>query len=77
MARHLYCSATKCLSGKLTAWKLPRRKSCILIFILIMLKKEFKDEKDTLVFFVCKYDSFNGNLNYCGTLCLQVNEMNK
>ena len=44
---------------------------------LIMLEKEFKDEKDMLVSSVCKYDSSNGNLNYCGTICLQVNEMNK
>ena len=44
---------------------------------LIMLEKEFKDEKDMLVSSVCKYNSSNGNLNYCGTICLQVNEMNK
>ena len=36
-------------------------KSCILIFILIMLEKVFKDEKDMLVFFACKYDLSNCN----------------
>merc|ERR1712142_955668 len=40
----------------------------------IMLEKEFKDDKDKLVSSVCKYDSANGNLNYCGTICLQMNE---
>merc|ERR1711962_398838 len=40
----------------------------------IMLEKEFKDDKDKLVSSVCKYDSSNGNLNYCGTICLQMNE---
>ena len=30
--------------------------------------------KDKLVSSVCKYDSANGNLNYCGTICLQMNE---
>ena len=38
----------------------------------IMLEKEFKDDKDKLVSSVCKYDSSTGNLNYCGTICLQV-----
>ena len=41
-----------------------------------MLEKEFKDEKDMLVSSVFKYDSSSGNLNYCGSLCLQVDEMN-
>ena len=59
-----------------SAWKLPRNESCIVIFFLIMLEKEFKDEKDMLVSSVFKYDSSSGNLNYCGSLCLQVNEMN-
>merc|ERR1712098_832982 len=40
----------------------------------IMLEKEFKDDKDKLVSSVCKYDSGTGNLNYCGTICLQMNE---
>lgn len=40
----------------------------------IMLEKEFKDDKDKLVSSVCKYDSSSGNLNYCGTICLQMNE---
>ena len=40
----------------------------------IMLEKEFKDDKDKLVSSVCKYDSANGNLSYCGTICLQMNE---
>jgi len=40
----------------------------------IMLEKEFKDDKDKLVSSVCKYDSATGNLNYCGTICLQMNE---
>ena len=40
----------------------------------IMLEKEFKDDKDKLVSSVCKYDSSNGNLNYCGTICLQMND---
>ena len=30
--------------------------------------------QDKLVSSVCKYDSANGNLNYCGTICLQMNE---
>ena len=41
-----------------------------------MFEKEFMDEKDMLVSHVWKYDSSHGNLNYCGILCLQVNEMN-
>jgi len=40
----------------------------------IMLEKEFKDDKDKLVSSVCKYDSTNGSLGYCGTICLQKNE---
>jgi len=40
----------------------------------IMLEKEFKDDADKLVSSVCKYDSTTGNLNYCGTICLQMNE---
>jgi len=40
----------------------------------IMLEKEFKDDKDKLVSSVCKYDSANGALSYCGTICLQMNE---
>ena len=40
----------------------------------IILEKEFKDDKDKLVSSVCKYDSSSGNLNYCGTICLQMNE---
>jgi len=40
----------------------------------IMLEKEFKDDRDKLVSSVCKYDSVSGNLNYCGTICLQMNE---
>jgi len=40
----------------------------------IMLEKEFKDDRDKLVSSVCKYDSATGNLNYCGTICLQMNE---
>jgi len=40
----------------------------------IMLEKEFKDDKDKLVSSVCKYDSSSGNLSYCGTICLQMNE---
>lgn len=40
----------------------------------IMLEKEFKDDQDKLVSSVCKYDSGSGKLNYCGTICLQMNE---
>jgi len=40
----------------------------------IMLEKEFKDDSDKLVSSVCKYDATTGNLNYCGTICLQMNE---
>ena len=40
----------------------------------IMLEKEFKDDKDKLVSSVCKYDSSSGNLSYCGTICLQMND---
>ena len=40
----------------------------------IMLEKEFKDDKDKLVSSVCKYDSASGNLSYCGTICLQMND---
>jgi len=40
----------------------------------IMLEKEFKDDKDKLVSSVCKYDSSTGNLSYCGTICLQMND---
>ena len=43
---------------------------------LIMFENEFMDENDMLVSHVWKYDSSHGNLNYCGILCLQVNEMN-
>ena len=39
-----------------------------------MLEKEFKDDKDKLVSSVCKYDSSTGNLSYCGTICLQMND---
>ena len=39
-----------------------------------MLEKEFKDDKDKLVSSVCKYDSSSGNLSYCGTICLQMND---
>jgi len=42
----------------------------------IMLEKEFKDDTDKLVSSVCKYDSSSGKLNYCGTICLQMNEEN-
>ena len=38
----------------------------------IMLEKEFKDDQDKLVSYVFKYDSGTGNLNYCGTISLQV-----
>jgi len=40
----------------------------------IMLEKEFKDDRDKLVSSVCKYDSATGKLNYCGTICLQMQE---
>jgi len=40
----------------------------------IMLEKEFKDDPDKLVSSVCKFDSSTGNLSYCGTICLQMNE---
>lgn len=40
----------------------------------IMLEKEFKDDPDKLVSSVCKFDSGTGNLSYCGTICLQMNE---
>jgi len=40
----------------------------------IMLEKEFKDDRDKLVSSVCKYDSSTGKLNYCGTICLQMQE---
>jgi len=40
----------------------------------IMLEKEFKDDPDKLVSSVCKFDSTNGTLSYCGTICLQMNE---
>jgi len=40
----------------------------------IMLEKEFKDDPDKLVSSVCKFDSDTGNLSYCGTICLQMNE---
>merc|ERR1712218_486433 len=40
----------------------------------IMLEKEFKDGPDKLVSSVCKFDSSTGNLSYCGTICLQMNE---
>merc|ERR1719222_1637574 len=39
-----------------------------------MLEKEFKDDPDKLVSSVCKFDSSTGNLSYCGTICLQMNE---
>ena len=39
-----------------------------------MLEKEFKDDPDKLVSSVCKFDSATGNLNYCGTICLQMTE---
>eukprot|EP00088_Acartia_fossae_P059657 TRINITY_DN7102_c0_g1_i2.p1 TRINITY_DN7102_c0_g1~~TRINITY_DN7102_c0_g1_i2.p1 ORF type:complete len:813 (-),score=304.37 TRINITY_DN7102_c0_g1_i2:88-2526(-) len=40
----------------------------------IMLEKEFKDDRDKLVSSVCKYDSTSRKLNYCGTICLQMQE---
>jgi len=40
----------------------------------IMLEKEFKDDTDKLVSSVCKYESASGKLNYCGTICLQMND---
>merc|ERR1711962_1222057 len=40
----------------------------------IMLEKEFKDDPDKLVSSVCKFDSSTGNLSYCGTICLHMNE---
>jgi len=39
-----------------------------------MLEKEFKDDNDKLVSSVCKYESATGKLNYCGTICLQMND---
>ena len=36
-----------------------------------MLEKEYKDDRDKIVFSACKYDSSSGSLAYCGTTCLQ------
>ena len=39
-----------------------------------MQEKEFKDDKGKLMSSVFKYDSASGNLSYCGTICLQMND---
>lgn len=54
------------LTGLATQYRAPK--------FWIMLEKEFKDDPDKLVSSVCKFDSATGNLNYCGTICLQMTE---